>query len=93
VTSIDNMAFSTNTSLTKVTIHAPTPPRLGLNVFQNTPRNMQIEVPEASVNAYRTAPGWSAFEAGFPLSGSGFVPLVKKRAVCGKVSEPHGNLP
>ena len=67
VTNIGSTAFYRCTSLISVTVHATAPPTLGVNryasfgVFESTHQNMQILVPEASVNAYRTASGWRAY--------------------------------
>ena len=60
VTSIGNYAFESNVAMESITILATTPPTLGLEVFDNT-NNCPIYVPAASVNAYKTASGWSAY--------------------------------
>ena len=45
-----------------VTIHATTPPTLGTDAFANiTESNFRIYVPSASVEAYKTASGWSDY--------------------------------
>lgn len=60
VTSIGNSAFNLCRSLTSVTVEATTPPILGTNVFYST-NNCPIYVPCDSVNAYRSASGWSTY--------------------------------
>ncbi|MDR0495979.1 MAG: leucine-rich repeat protein [Treponema sp.] len=57
---IRDNAFA-NTSLTTVYILAVTPPKLEANVFTLISLSMRFHVPMASVNAYKTAPGWSNF--------------------------------
>lgn len=56
VTFIGNMAFYGNPNLTSITINATTPPTLGSNnnAFDST-NNCPIYVPQASVDAYKTA--------------------------------------
>lgn len=61
VTSIGNAAFHRCSSLTSVTVNATTPPTLGTNAFANTPNNLVIYVPSASVDAYKAASGWSSY--------------------------------
>jgi len=61
VTNIGDYAFSGCLDLSIVTIHAITPPALGENIFADTRPNLQIEVPAASVNAYKAAAGWREF--------------------------------
>ena len=56
--------FQDCTSLTSVTVNATTPPDLGADVFDNTPIESgtgYIYVPAASVNAYKSAIGWSDY--------------------------------
>ena len=54
-------SFEGCTALTSVTIHATTPPTLkGDYIFRNS-NNAPIYVPASSVNAYKTASGWSAY--------------------------------
>ena len=60
VTSIGNYAFQYCTSLTSVTVNPTTPPSLGYFVFDNT-NYCPIYVPSASVNAYKSASGWSTY--------------------------------
>jgi len=38
-----------------------TPPRIIENSFRNTSSELQIEVPEASVDVYKNSPGWSEY--------------------------------
>lgn len=60
VTSIGNGAFNGCRSLTSIYCKAPTPPTLGITVFDNT-NNCPIYVPNASVDAYKTATNWSDY--------------------------------
>jgi len=60
VTSIGGDAFGRCTRLTSVTIQTTTPPTVGSNVFEDT-NDCPIYVPAASVNAYKTASGWSTY--------------------------------
>ena len=60
VTSIDSYAFKYCTGLTSVTVNATTPPTLGSQSFDNT-NNCPIYVPAESLNAYKTASGWSTY--------------------------------
>ena len=64
VTSIGSYAFNGCSGLTSVTINATTPPSLGYGAFSNTPiasGNGYIYVPSGSVNAYKSASGWSNY--------------------------------
>ena len=66
VTSIGNSAFFGCSSLSSITINATTPPTLNYNgeyatyAFDNT-NNCPINVPAASVNAYKSASSWSKY--------------------------------
>ena len=60
VTSIGHDAFDSCESLTSVTVNATTPPTLEENVFSNT-NDCPIYVPAASVDAYKSASGWSDY--------------------------------
>lgn len=60
VTSISNDAFYNCNSLTGITIEATTPPTLGYEAFEGT-NNCPIYVPCGSVEAYKTASGWSVY--------------------------------
>jgi len=60
VTYIESWAFSMCSGLTSITCNAVTPPTLGSNVFNKT-NNCPIYVPSESVNAYKTASGWSTY--------------------------------
>ena len=60
VTSIGASAFYSGTSLTSITINATTPPTLGTYAFTYT-NNCPIYVPAASVDAYKSASGWSTY--------------------------------
>ncbi len=59
VTEIKNYAFEYCRSLTSVYCKPTTPPTLGSSAFSNTSSSMKIYVPTASVEAYKTAKGWS----------------------------------
>lgn len=59
VISIGMAAFYNCTGFTSITSLNTTPPTLGTNVFQNVPATCTIYVPDASVNAYKAASGWS----------------------------------
>jgi len=71
VTSIESDTFRNCINLTTVTIHAVTPPsaygrmfecdNYKDNEFNVVPAALRIEVPPASVNAYKTAYGWSEY--------------------------------
>ena len=62
---IEGYAFEGCASLSSVTIKALTPPTMdaitGWTVFDNTDPNLVIYVPAESVNAYKTASGWSYY--------------------------------
>lgn len=60
VTSIGSWAFQDCKGLTSITINAVTPPSLASDGFKNT-NNCPIYVPTASVSAYQSASGWSAY--------------------------------
>ena len=61
VTSIGSSAFKNCSGLTSVTVEATTPPTLGGNAFDGNAANRYIYVPSSSVNAYKSASGWSAY--------------------------------
>lgn len=61
ITSIGESTFNGCNSLTGITIHATTPPSIGYyGIFDNT-NNCPIYVPSGSVNAYKTAEGWTRY--------------------------------
>lgn len=61
LTTIENAALDECTSLERIIIRATTPPALSnINAFKNT-NNCPIYVPDASVEAYKTATNWSQF--------------------------------
>ena len=62
VTSIGEDAFSNCKSLTSVTVNATTPPTLGYSAFSYT-NDCPIYVPAASVEAYKSASGWSTYKS------------------------------
>ena len=61
VTSIGSSAFAYCTSLASVTVEATTPPTSGIGLFTNDHANLVIYVPSVSLNAYKSASGWSAY--------------------------------
>ena len=61
VTSIGIQAFYDCTGLTSVYIKSTTPPTLGNYVFDGNASDRKIYVPRASLNAYKTASGWSEY--------------------------------
>ena len=60
VTLISGGAFYNCSSLTGITVEATTPATLGSNAFDNT-NDCPIYVPAESVNAYKSASGWSYY--------------------------------
>lgn len=60
VNQINFMTFYGCTNLTHITLHSITPPILGSDVFTNT-NNCPIYVPAESVDAYKSATGWSEY--------------------------------
>lgn len=60
ITKIGDRAFNECSSLSSVTVLATTPPTLGNYAFYNT-NNCPIYVPQQSVEAYKTASGWSTY--------------------------------
>ena len=69
VTDISAAAFKDCIHLLGVKVFATTPPNLDLsasntyNQFENNAPNRKIMVPAASLNVYKTAPGWSDYAA------------------------------
>lgn len=61
VTSIGNNTFSNCISLTSVYCKAVTPPTGGSNMFGNNASGRKIYVPTESVEAYKSANGWSEY--------------------------------
>ena len=61
VTSIGEGAFYGCTGLTSVYIKSTTPPILGGYVFDSNASGRKIYVPRASLDAYKTAEGWSKY--------------------------------
>ena len=61
VISLGEGCFKACYRLAVVQIHAPTPPTLGLQAFDECPQEMIIYVPASSVDAYRSAPVWSDY--------------------------------
>ena len=60
VTSIGQDAFYNCRSLSNITVNAVTPPSLGRNALSYT-NDCPIYVPAESVEAYKTATGWSTY--------------------------------
>lgn len=60
ITAISNMAFNNCSSLATMRVEAITPPTLGGNSLNGTALT-QIQVPMASVDAYKTATNWTRF--------------------------------
>lgn len=60
ISSIGSSAFENCTALQTVICKAVTPPTLGSDAFKNT-NNCHIYVPDASVEAYKTATNWSTY--------------------------------
>lgn len=69
VTSIGQSAFYACENLQSITVEATTPPSLGSGVFDST-NNCPIYVPTASVNAYKSASGWSTYSSRIQAIGS-----------------------
>lgn len=70
VTSIGLYAFSSCGSLTSIIVEAVTPPTLGSGAFSST-HNCPIYVPCDSVDAYKSASGWSTYASRIqPISGT-----------------------
>lgn len=61
LTSIGKQAFYHNRSLESITVEAVSPPSMGNEVFSNTNSTFIIYVPAESVNAYKSATGWSSY--------------------------------
>jgi hypothetical protein len=61
VASIGRSAFYGCRGLTSITVEATTPPSLGADAFDYTNNTFIIYVPAESVNAYKTASGWSTY--------------------------------
>jgi len=61
VANIEYSAFEYCSGLTSITCLATTPPSLGADVFRQTNGYFAIYVPCESVDAYKSASGWSAY--------------------------------
>lgn len=61
ITSIGERGFEYCSALTSITIEAITPPTLGADTFLNDTNLTNIYVPNASVDTYKAASGWSDY--------------------------------
>lgn len=61
VTSIGSTVFGNCTNLTRIYMTSSTPPSLGSYAFYNVSPDFDIIVPQGSLNAYKTASGWSEY--------------------------------
>ena len=61
VTSIGNYAFRYCTKLASITILPTTPPTLGSSAFYLIPSSAVITVPKGTLDASKSATGWSAY--------------------------------
>lgn len=61
VKSVDERAFSGCINLSSIKLNPTTPPFLGSNAFYNTAANLQIVVPNGSLNAYKKANNWRLY--------------------------------
>ena len=63
VTTIGNYAFYSCSSLTSVYCKAITPPAGGASMFSSNASGRKIYVPMESVEAYKSASGWSSYKS------------------------------
>lgn len=63
VTSIGDSAFKSAASLSEVYCESTTPPTLGTTVFSANATGRKIYVPSESVDAYKAAANWSAYDS------------------------------
>ena len=61
VTRLESASLASCTALERLVVKAATPPTLASNALQGTSALSGIYVPDASVEAYKTATNWSAF--------------------------------
>lgn len=61
LTSIADYAIRINANLKRVVVRAATPPTLGSGNFTNSPNLIAIYVPDASLEAYKTATNWNQY--------------------------------
>jgi uncharacterized repeat protein (TIGR01451 family) len=61
ITTIGKGAFSSNLALTNVIVDANVPPAIN-DIFSYTTKIASVKVPEGSVDAYKTALGWSNYK-------------------------------
>ena len=69
LTYLGSYAFRNCTKLTSVACYATTPPTIGVSPFYSTSAKLAIYVPDASVDTYKKASGWSAYaDRIYPIS-------------------------
>ena len=61
ITNIGDYCFGTCEDIESVTVKASVPPTLEADAFENSSSIITIYVPSESVNAYKTASGWSRY--------------------------------
>lgn len=93
---LDSSAFASCTSLQQIMVHAITPPRVvDMYVFENVNTSIPVYVPAESIENYRAALYWSAFDDFLPIEGEDtgitFPSLSEAITVAG--GEVHLNLP
>lgn len=60
---IQSYAFNNCYQLNSIVCHAQTPPTVAAGAFNGVAKdNFTVEVPEAALNNYQTAPGWNEFK-------------------------------
>ena len=61
MTYIGNYAFHNCYNLTTMTVLSETPPNLGYDSFSTVPKNIPVNVPIGTIEAYQNAYGWNEF--------------------------------
>ena len=61
VTSIGSYGFAECSLLQEVIVNATVPPTLGQYAFSSNYAGRKIKVPAASLQRYKTAPGWKSY--------------------------------
>ena len=88
VKSIGSSAFDLCSKLSEVNCKPTTPPTLYAYAFAQNASNRKIIVPAASVDAYKTANGWSEYanfiEAYTPYQGT--LPVLNKESIASKIA-------